>query len=534
MIGMKHTILQYPYPYAISLLFFFIAAFGMYNHEMWRDEMEMFMIMRDFPHFIDLFPTHRPLPSLYLLLLFPFIKIFPYSTAYQIFHLLIIVLAVFLFNKYSPFNILQKTLFTFSYFVIFEYGIISREYSTLLLYIVLLVILITRNKQNFIAIAVMLVLLANHRLFGAFIALSVTVYLALHIANRFRTFTAKEKRNLFIAVGILAIGGSTVLFQYYLLTKFNRYASFGQAPYFMTLRSVWNVFLPIPATTGIHFWNSNIFPFPESYSPNVSHPQFVTAGNIISTISSLFLLFASIMVFSKKLPVLITYLLNTAIQLLFLQYLSVFYIRYQGPLFIIFVYNYWLLSYSDERLTFLKPGVISGYFNRTFFAFVRKITSPFLTVILFVQFCTGIFVYIQDMRYPFTASYKAARYIKKNELNKHIMVGYMDFIAQAIAGHLNEKIYYPQSSAFGTNVSWPDRKAVTIPLREVINSSIGLINEFNKNILLILHFPIMDNSMRPLREASISKNINIQYLDEFTETVVQDERYFLYLIYRTA
>jgi len=57
------------FPTAVTLLFLAIAGFGIYNHEMWMDELEIFMEMRDAPSFLALFPDIQPLPSLYLSLL---------------------------------------------------------------------------------------------------------------------------------------------------------------------------------------------------------------------------------------------------------------------------------------------------------------------------------------------------------------------------------------------------------------------------------------------------------------------------------
>jgi hypothetical protein len=44
------------FPTIITLSFLVIAGFGVYHHEMWRDELEIFMEMRDAPDFFSLFP----------------------------------------------------------------------------------------------------------------------------------------------------------------------------------------------------------------------------------------------------------------------------------------------------------------------------------------------------------------------------------------------------------------------------------------------------------------------------------------------
>jgi hypothetical protein len=520
------------FPAFLTLLFLVIAGFGIYHHEMWRDELEIFMEMRDTPGFLALFPDVQPLPNIYLSMLYLLIRLWPHPATFQIFHLLVITLAVFIFNKYSPFNRLQKILFTFSYFILFEYGIISREYSMLLLLVFLLMYLIRRENHNYVIIALVLFFLANHHLYGAFVSVSIFIYEALHIANRAKELTGKEKKHLVIAGLLLVIACFYVIPQYFLLLKWNRYAeSFGQAPLFMTIRSVWNAFLPIPGTTGMNFWNTNILPFPHLYDKSAVAAQFLSAGNIIAAAASLLILIFAIVIFSRKFPVLIIFLINTSLQLIFLQYLSVFYVRYQGPLLITFMYNYWLLPYADEKLNWRAVDSVAAVFSKSFVVQMRRLASPFITVILLVQFCVGLFCYAQDVRYPFTASYEAARYIKEQNLNDTIMVGYMDFVAQTISAHLGQRIYYPQKGDFGTHVAWMDRnRHETLPQDDILASAVRMHYETKRNVLLILNIPLLDPLQRPVEHLPLYGGSNLTFLKGFTDSIVPDELFFLYLI----
>jgi len=507
----------------LSLVFLVVAGLGMYNHELWRDEYEIFMTVRD--------ATGIPGPTFYYALLYPLIKTFPSPIVFQMFHLLIIFLAVFIFNRYSPFTYIQKIFFSFSYFVLFEYGVISRDYSMLLLFLFLALYLITRPKQNVIAIAVSLILLANHHLYGVFFGFSLFIYEVLYITGRAKTMTLREKRRLMIAGALMLTGCFLIPLQYYTFAGANRWALlFGKAPFFMTLRSVWNAFVPITETAGIRFWNTNILPFPELYSKNAVAASFITPGNILAAAVSIFILFAGIIIFSKKLPVLITFLTNTALQLAFLQVLSVFYVRYQGPLLMIFLYNYWLLAHDNGTLNWNLSRRISDFFQGKFFISARKFTPPFVTLILVIQFCAGIFCYIQDIRYPFTASYETARYIKEENLDNNIIVGYIDYAVQSISGLLDQEIYYPQSGAFGTHVQWSNKeRRESISLEEVLGSALRMSQDNGRDVLLILNFPLRDGRNNPIKNIRFNDGIKLIYLREFTQTIVPDEIYFLYL-----
>ena len=252
----------------LTLLFLIIAGIVMYNHEMWRDEFEIFLELRDAPNFLSLFPGIQPLPNLYLTLLYPLIKLWPFPATFQIFHLFVITLAVFIFNSCSPFTRLQKVLFTFSYFILFEYGIISRDYSMLVLLIFLLMCAITSQKKHSALIALLLFLLANHHLYGLFVAISILIFEAVHAQPSLKAVLQKEKKYLVVSGFLLTAALAYLLLQYYFFSKFNRFWSVEPMPFLVTLRSIWNAFFPVPGTAGLHFWNTNILPFPISFAKN--------------------------------------------------------------------------------------------------------------------------------------------------------------------------------------------------------------------------------------------------------------------------
>lgn len=520
----------------LTLFFAAVVALGMYNHEMWRDEYEIFMEMRDTPGFFALFPDIQPAPNLYYSLLYPVIKLWPYPAAFQIFHFAVITAAVFVFNRYSPFTKLQKAFFTFSYFVLFEYGIISRDYSMLLLLLFLVIYLVTREKQNYVLIAVGLFLLSNHHIYGVFLSISLFTYLVIHLIKRAEKLSQEEKKKLVLAGIVLITGSLYLLVQYFLSMKFNRFSgTFGHAPLFMTIRSIWNAFFPIPDVTDMHFWNTNILAFPYAYGKKTVAAEFISAGNILAFIFSILVFLANFIILSRRLPVLAAFLVNFSLHLVFLQYLSVFFVRYQGPLFLIFIYCYWLLRHADKKPLSGSSEKPPRILDNSFFVHTRKFASLYVTFVLFIHFCAGLFSYVQDARYPFTASDKAAEYIKKRQLDQNLMVGYIDYVAQTISGHLNQRIFYPQSGEFGTHVRWldPNRKDF-LPPYDVIEAATRLHNENKKNILLILNIPLLDDQMNPIRRISLYNNAKLMYLNEFTESIVADETFFLYLIYHDS
>ena len=115
----------------LTLAFMSVAFFGILNHEMWRDELQAWLIARDSSSISNLFYNVRyeRHPALWHLCLY-FLNLFTRSPiAMQLFQLVIASATVFLVAKFSPFTKFQKALFAFGYFPFYEYGIISRNYA---------------------------------------------------------------------------------------------------------------------------------------------------------------------------------------------------------------------------------------------------------------------------------------------------------------------------------------------------------------------------------------------------------------------
>lgn len=140
------------YSNCLILVFFILSFIGILNHELWRDETQAWLIARDSSSLTDLYENlkYEGHPGLWHLCLFLITKITRNPFAMQFFHILISTAIVYIFAKKSPFNLVQKTLFTFSYFSLFEYNLISRNYSLGILVVFLVCYLFTRRNINYI------------------------------------------------------------------------------------------------------------------------------------------------------------------------------------------------------------------------------------------------------------------------------------------------------------------------------------------------------------------------------------------------
>ena len=124
----------------LTTVFLILEAVLIAHHEMWRDEIQPWIIVRNsssiymmFQHLIA--EVH---PGLWYLMLYALSYFTDSPLGMQILHLIIAGAIVYIFARYSPFTKLQKVLFAFGYMIVYEYATISRSYSTGVLLIFIL------------------------------------------------------------------------------------------------------------------------------------------------------------------------------------------------------------------------------------------------------------------------------------------------------------------------------------------------------------------------------------------------------------
>jgi hypothetical protein len=541
LLSSNNRLFQDYFPLIITLVYALCTIIGMYYHLLWRDELEIYTnILHN-----GIFKYNGPQGCLefnsilYYGLLHIILNYAPYFIVYQAYHFIIATLAVYIFNKYSNFNKIQIFLFTFSYFMVFEYGIIGRWYGFFILLLFYIIYLLTRERKNYFIISILLIILANHNISSAIFSCSLTLYTVIHILNGFieKRFSPKEKSQIKFSFIVLGVGFILLLSQYVYVYSNQRsqFESLGYAPFFMTIRAIWNSFIPIPDfSNSAAFWNTNVFPFPLFYPKVYNAYTLLTYGNVFTIITSILIILICLIIFSKKLPVLITFLFNTGIYIIFLHFFfKAYFIRHQGLLFIIFVYCCWLFKYSDDEIKapFFNKIKPTKFLNQKF---VNTVFLYFVTIIFFFQFIAGVLTYPRGIMYQFTKSWDAANYIKNNNYKDYVIVGAVDYAVVPIAVILDREIFLPQTNKFSKTMEWWGvNRNPGVDFRQLLESSIRFLLLYNKKVLIILNFELKNANGISVNATKLSDNIFLKKLMSFEGDIIQpDEQYYLYELIR--
>jgi hypothetical protein len=362
----------------VTGIYFLVALAGMLHHTMWRDEHQAWLIARDAHSLAQLFHNLRyeGNPALWHLLLFAVTR-FTTNPAYmQALHLLIACGFVFIFNRYCPIAAIYKILFTFGYFSLYEYAIISRSYGLGVLLTFIACALYKHRTAHYLLLWLSLGLLANVTVYGVIISLGLGGVLLLDYflparepqttgPNSSGTGNSKVAIQFWAGLTIYVLLATGALWQI-LPSKDNTFPApmaetwLDYPRWLHVLSRLFTTYFYVPNPAEIHFWNTNAFfddgAFKESgewpWLP--AHPTYLWCWAVAPGL--LFVL--GMVMFLDQPLVLLLYAGSTLALLAVYYYTGLFHERYCGHLLIVLLVCCWLAEYYP------KPGNQRRRFRR--------------------------------------------------------------------------------------------------------------------------------------------------------------------------
>lgn len=491
---------------AVVVVYALLVAVGTGRHEMWRDEAQAWLIVRDVSSLGELFQLLRyeGHPALWYLLLYPLAKYVTHSpAAMQVVHGVIATAAVYVFARFSPFTRMQKVLWCFGYYSLFEYGVISRNYSLGALLLWTLCAIWPRRRQAVLAMATVLALLANTNLFAALLAGSFAIAWIVDAwwdrMGHADPVRASRRARWAMAFVILLAGCASSAATVYpardaiirppdgdLLAIPQRPDPFHRAVRRIT--DVWRSYVPFPDPRTRRFWRTNVL--------LLNSPATSAVGALLS----LGLAAAAARTLRPSRAALIAYGLAT------LSIVIAIYVwlpssnRHIGHLFLAYAACAWI-----ERVDRAPPDT------------ARVARGYFLTAILAAQFIAGAWVMAVDLRHPFSSGDQAARWLASNGLADAAFVGDVAHRYAPLAARLDTRIYFPVRRAWGS-YALLDRTSKDATPREVDAACRTLLEGARPVILITGH--ALTTSSTDLRYEPLAK---------FTGSVTE-ESYHLYRV----
>jgi tetratricopeptide (TPR) repeat protein len=506
------------YLFLILLVYSLAGIVGVVHHEMWRDELEPWLIASCSETLSDFFRNMKmgSNPYLWYLILHFLSKITLSPIIAQLAHLAFAIGAVYLVLRFSPFTLLQKFFLCCGYYMLYEYGIISRGYSLTIFFIFLFCVLYKKHWSTGIPLAIVIFFLANATGgFGAILSIAFLMFLvANYLFNEMSDPKKKQKIKYFGWTVFLILFSIWVAVKSISPPADSVYANFwfkeiDTARMVKILHRVWGGYIPIPDLSTVNFWNTNII--------SIADP--VGFAKLFLTLVSLaFILFGTLL-FSRRISILIFFLAGTFGILLF-SYLNgaIFIIngaRYNGFMFLIFIISYWLMSYFPEKnkSTIVILTSLRDKLN------VEKYSNIFILVLCIANTLAGVIAYSKDFVRDFSSVERTGKYIVANNLQRHQMAGFVDYAVSPISAYTRKPFYYPERDTSSTFPIWTMRNYTT-DNNQVIGRLLNFIAKQNDTVLVVLNFDL---------NTSMIGDVHFEHMASFKESIVADENYSVFL-----
>lgn len=497
-------------------VFFVLSLIKVLRHEMWRDELQAWMVAASASSLAELRENLRyeGHPGLWHLCLFGISRVTNSPVAMQIFHVLIATASTFVVCRFAPWSRLNKALFCFGYFPFFEYATISRNYAPGMLLAFIFCAVYCRRKTAILTLALIASLLAQTSVYGIFIAAALALGCAADIFASRRRGEPPGVSGVRLGVAACILGSAFVLsIAQFVPPADSGFATewrFALSPRWaaMALYSVWRTFVPLPLPI-LEFWNTNFLDFADHLDTGgFDLDKYFKAFQVLA---SLPILGAGVFIFIRRPAALAVFVSGLAIVLLFTYVKYWGYLRHHGAMFVIFAAAWWL--YAAKPSAAGSRGTSSPIALRG-----DRWRGRFISIMLAIHLTAGMYASAMDLIFPFSSASRVVAYATEQSLDDLAIAGDWDSTTSPVSGYLRRPIYYPSSDRDGTFILWNDARWEWTPLEAAIERISDLAQSEASGCIAILSYPL---AVEPP---------NFELLATFEGSIVFDENYWLYRV----
>lgn len=510
----------------LTLAFLTVSLIGLFNHELWRDELHDWMTSYDSNSLKELYFNSRydghPIGwflSLYILTRFSHNPI-----GMQLLNLLFSTSSIFLIARYSRFPRLSKMLFAFGYFPFFEYSLLCRSYAMGILGVFAFCALYPTRTRSYLPLALALVWMANTNSYGLIFSFALTLGLIAEHIFKQAPFKYSD-RIKDIAISTVIFIGGLILSVWWMFppadsSQTSSIASRLNLDWLQrAITTIWTVYLPVPVLTQYNFWNSNFFTDQDLF---IGPLHIVT--NHIALVFAIIMPIAVIIALLRRPVALVIYASGMLAMFAFIFLIYYGGMRHAGHMFILLIASLWIAGYySDSRLT----GSLKELNNR-----IWQPGKKLFALFLAIHMLAGFFAYRMDMLFPFSANMATAQYIRDQQLENMMIIGNADINTSGIAAFLDRKFYYLETESYGRFVFFSTKRK-ELNSQQFLEKLILLADRESRDILLILNYPLtikQGDNERPIMSVGLTPHMQLSQLTSFTDSIIPDEQFYLYTI----
>jgi hypothetical protein len=431
-----------------GVVYSILLAIAGWKHTLWRDEAQAWLISRDSHSLASVVHNVRyeGTPPLWHFVLY-FISRFTLNPEWmKLPNLLFSIATAALILSASRVSVWVRIGFLFSYFLLFEYAVINRDYMIGIMLLISTLTLFNKDEAK-VKISIALSLAALTSLPA--LVVSVCLY-PFHLVSGIAPSDLRQPGRWLAALGAartlaLTLFALCVVASLAVIHPPDGAGAFlGHGQWIRLLRvfkfsSITEAYLPVPDR--LYFWNRSFF----------SH-----LGRFTSTLLGIALSGALCFWFRRK-QARCFFIIASSLLMAEMAVARMFAMRHIGWLFIVFLLA--VLLENDDSLPASPPH-----------EFRKSIWRPaFLAGILCVQAATGVFAVAVSTHYPFSPSKQVVLFLQQEHLDRSPLIFWPDYAGGAVLAYLQRPYAYSiERHAASSFVLWDkiEYQAYSIPTRQ--------------------------------------------------------------------
>lgn len=414
-------------------VFFVVNLFFATRHVMWRDEWMPLVVSKHTSGYAEFFEHIKYIGRLaYFSFAWILVQLDDSLLLFKFAIVLISSIGVFLLCRYAPLSRLQKILFSFGYFTLYEYGTILRDYSVILALSIGCCVVLCSRKWRPLLFCVVVALLFQTNPFGLALGCALALTFAFDSWRNGRlTRSSLRDPQLWLGTAIVIVSFvaavttmipppeiTPIILGQDLRTD-SHLARLGESLAFPI-----RAWLPVPI---FGRWNSQVLdPWPWLQVFLSIGVAALIACVIATSRTALFLFLIG--------------LLGVGMLLCHLPWTAM---RYHGPYFILAVLSYWIYLRDSAMGRLAEDGA-------RWREWLRAGAGSVLTAVLAVHVSVAALLLAQEHLVPFSGSRDAARIISETGGPDTVVVGDPDYLMIPLSGYLGREVYIASRGEMGS------------------------------------------------------------------------------------
>jgi hypothetical protein len=495
----------------VTLAFVAVAGFAMAGHEMWRDEAQPWLVALHSRSLPELFGhvRYEGHPGLWYALLFLASRLTDSPVAMQLLHLAIGAAAVWLVARYAPFTRLQRALFAFGYFPLYEYTVVSRDYGLGMLILLAACAAIGAGRRRFAVLVALIALLPQTNAFAAIVGLALGIALVVDRWLPGGRLLGEGVSPAAFASGIAVVAVSVGLAVLQVIPppglqlELPARARFGPGFLAKRFRAVVPALFPIPRVGPRWFREFALLNWWES--SRLLGPAVLAAYGALGCLA----------VGLVRRPRALVFLASAVLLLVGFMYLEFpGELRHEGYFLVAIVMAVWLGRIEDAR----RPaGDDAGWPPR---AWVAARGSLF-TTLLGIQAVGGLMAVALERRYVFSEAKPAAAWLVEHHLDQAPLVAQHDFVQSVLVYLGRKEAYLVRSDRVGAFGMWDRERFPAVSDSTCVARARRIAAQAGEPVVLVA-----DHALR----LSAADSLDTRELARFTGSSVGDENFYLYSV----